>query len=69
MRWAILKQDGIVVENIIEAEQDFIDQHYPSAVLLNENQNCMTGSIYEGGVFIDPPSFIEELVNEQEVIE
>lgn len=31
------------VENIIEAEQDFIDQHYPDAVLLKEGE---VASIY-----------------------
>lgn len=57
------------VENIIEAEQDFIDQHYPDAVLLKEGE---VASIYwevKDGKYIQPleeflPPVVEELTND-----
>jgi hypothetical protein len=52
------------VENIIEAEQDFIDQHHPDAVLLKEGE---VASIYwevKDGEYIQPLGELISVIEE-----
>ncbi len=50
MRYAILKDN--VIDNIIEADQDFIDNYFPGAMNV-ENVRCDIGWILDNGTFID----------------
>ena len=60
--YVIIKNN--VVENIIEAEQDFIDQHYPDAVLLQEGEVASIYWAVEDGKYIPP----REILTEEEII-
>jgi hypothetical protein len=51
-KYAIINNN--VVENIIEAEQDFIDAHYPNAVLLQDNEVAGPGWTVENGEYKAP---------------
>jgi hypothetical protein len=51
-KYAIINNN--IVENIIEAEQDFIDAHYPSAVLLQDNEVAGPGWTVENGEYKAP---------------
>jgi hypothetical protein len=37
MRWIILKEDGTTVHNVIVADEDFIAEHYPSAIKITDD--------------------------------
>lgn len=50
MRYAILKDN--VITNIIEADQNFVDNHFPGAMNV-ENVRCDIGWTLDNGVFID----------------
>lgn len=52
MRFAIVTNE--LVENIIVADQDFIDVHYPNAINVDD-KNCGIGWSYADGQFIAPP--------------
>jgi len=56
--YVIIKNN--VVENIIQAEQDFIDQHYPNAVLLQEGEVASIHWAVEDGKYIPPRDLTEE---------
>lgn len=60
MKYAIIKNN--VVVNVIVAEQDFIDEHYPDAILLDNESNAGIGYIYENNKFIEP-----EIIEAEEV--
>jgi hypothetical protein len=51
-KYAVINNN--VVENIIEAEQDFIDAHYPSAVLLQDDEVAGPGWTVENGEYKAP---------------
>jgi hypothetical protein len=68
-KYAIINNN--VVENIIEAEQDFIDAHYPGAVLLQDNEVVGPGWTVENGEYKGPDLIVlpEEVPTEPEVTE
>jgi hypothetical protein len=68
-KYAIINNN--VVENIIEAEQDFIDAHYPGAVLLQDNEVAGPGWTVENGEYKGPDLIVslEELLQETPAIE
>lgn len=51
-KYAIINNN--IVENIIEAEQDFIDAHYPSAVLLQDDEVAGPGWTVENEEYKAP---------------
>jgi len=60
MRYAIVK-DGLV-DNIIVAEQDFVNNNYPDAILLSDDDFVNLGYTYSEGKFIKPePRVVEEV--------
>jgi hypothetical protein len=67
MRYAIVI-DGIV-DNVIEAEQDFVDAHYPDAILLSDTDIVAHNYVYENGTFSLPiVPFMPEIID-AEVVE
>jgi len=54
MRYAIVENELVI--NIIVAEQDFIDAHYPDAIECNDGVNI--GHIYKDDNFIAPPPIV-----------
>lgn len=58
-KYAIIKNN--VVENVIEADQEFVDAHYPDAVLLNEGDVAGPGWTFENGIYTSPDmTFVPE---------
>lgn len=51
MRFAIIENQEVV--NTIVAEQNFIDQHFPSAIDITNNLSISIGWKYVDGQFID----------------
>lgn len=49
MRYAIVENKNII--NVIEADQTFIDEHYPNAVLLDDDSPVSIGWTYDGKAF------------------
>lgn len=66
MRYAIV-ENGIVV-NVIVAEQDFINDHYPDAILLSDEDRAGLNYTYENGKFIEPEIIITPIID-AEVVE
>ena len=64
MKYLIIKNN--VVENVIEADQEFVDAHYPDAVLLNEGEVAGPGWTVENGEYKVPDTsfLLEEVVEE-----
>lgn len=52
MRYAIIVNGK--VDNVIIADQDFVDAHYSGAILLNDEDVVGPNYIYENGQFIEP---------------
>ena len=63
-KYAIIKNN--IVENTIEADQEFIDAHYPDAVLLNEGDVAGPGWTFENGIYKSPDTTVltEESTND-----
>ena len=59
MRYAIIENN--VVTNVIVSEQDFIDVHYPNAVLLKDEDKVGPYYIYDNGTFSEP--IYEEIID------
>lgn len=51
-KYAIINNN--IIENIIEAEQDFIDAHYPNAVLIQDNEVVGPGWTVKNGEYKAP---------------
>lgn len=57
-KWAIIENN--VVVNTIEADEDFVTQHYPNAILV-DGIRADINYTYENGTFIEPaPNIVEE---------
>lgn len=50
MRWIILTENTNIVDNVIVADKDFINQHYPNAVHIEDDVHVMAGDSYENGI-------------------
>jgi len=69
MRWAILNADKTKVHNVIEAEENFVSQHYPDAILVTEGITVGPDYLYQDGVFTEPARAIsEDIIDVEEVI-
>lgn len=56
MRIAIVKPNNNVVENVIEAAEEFVRANYPNHVRVGvDSIACSPGMIYNNGVFTAPP--------------
>lgn len=66
MRYAIV-ENGIVV-NVIVAEQDFIDENYPDAIPLSDEDRAGLSYTYENGKFIEPEIIVPTVID-AEVVE
>lgn len=67
MRYAIV-ENGVVV-NVIVAEQDFIDEHYPDAIALSDEDVVGPRYLYDKGKFSEPESIIPADFIDAEVVE
>ena len=56
MRYAIIEEGKVV--NTLIAEQDFINEYYPNAVVADDSVNI--GWLYEAGKFVKPADVIVE---------
>jgi len=54
MRWVILNQDKTKVHNVIVADEDFVQQHYPEAIFVTDDIVVGPGHLHQDGLFIDP---------------
>jgi hypothetical protein len=52
MKWIILKENTNIVDNVIVADEDFINQYYPNAISVEDNEPVMEGDSYENGTII-----------------
>jgi hypothetical protein len=50
MNWIILKENTNIVDNVIVADEDFINQHYPNAIHIEDDVCVMEGDSYENGI-------------------
>ncbi len=66
MRYAIIKNG--IVENVIVADQDFIDTNYPDAVALKEDERVGPQYLYDGKTFTEPEWVWEEPID-AEIVE
>lgn len=61
-KWAIIENNLVV--NTIEADADFVNEHYPNAILV-DGISADINYTYENGKFIEPaPNIVEEPVSE-----
>jgi hypothetical protein len=68
MNWIILNSDKTQVDNVIVADEDFIQQHYPDAIPMTEGVVAGIGYLYENGSFIKPVRIVpEEIIDVEEV--
>ena len=55
MRWIILKEDNKTVHNVIVADADFIAEHYPNAICIEDDVVVAPKDTYENGVVTRTP--------------
>lgn len=60
MKFAIVVND--LVKNIIVADQDFVDAHYPNAINVDEIR-CGIGWLYDGQTFAP---VVEDVIEEDD---
>lgn len=69
MRWAILNADKTKVYNVIEAEENFVNQHYPDAILVTEGVAVGPDYLHQDGIFTEPVRVMpEDIIDVEEVI-
>lgn len=57
--FAIIENEQVV--NVIAADQNFIDEHYPDAICIDEMERPPSlGWSYKGKKFIEPPQIIKD---------
>lgn len=66
MRWVILNQDKTKVHNVIVADEDFVQQHYPEAIFVTDDIVVGPGHLHQDGLFFEPKP--EEIID-VEVVE
>jgi hypothetical protein len=49
MKYAIVENKNII--NVIEANEDFINNYYPNAILLDDDSQVSIGWTYDGKAF------------------
>jgi len=55
MRWIILKEDNKTVHNVILADANFIAEHYPNAIAVEDDVVVAPNDTYEDGVVTRTP--------------
>lgn len=65
MRWVILNQDKTKVHNVIIADEDFVQEHYPEAIFVTDDIVVGPGHLHQDGLFIDHQP--EEIIDVEEV--
>ena len=65
MRWVILNQDKTKVHNVIVADEDFVQEHYPEAIFVTDDIVVGPGHLYQNGLFVEPTP--EEIIDVEEV--
>jgi hypothetical protein len=70
MRWLILKEDNTTIHNVIVADKNFIAEHYPSAIKIEDDVMVSPNDLYKDGVVSRVlPQFIpsEEIIDAEVV--
>lgn len=58
MKWLILKEDNITIHNVIVADENFIAEHYPSAIKIEDDAMVSPNDLYKDGVVTRTPPIL-----------